>query len=198
MSIPLISSALWLLCMFAAVTHAAQPLPQRTEVIWLLPAMLVALLLTRWVTPQAGWVGVLIALSAIWQLLRRPSLRSLLIVSGFYSGLAAAIYIEQGMPAWLAVLLAVAVLLVCIYCSNNVASQPGFVSARIRFQALIGLAWVAPCIAAVPSVLSGWQSAQNLNRTIETAAGSSVPAWTWQFAVGALLLGLLRGLWVRK
>lgn len=190
--------ALWLLCMFAAATHAAHVTVYRNGLLLPLGTG-VAFLFERWQPLQAEWVGASVAVLAVWQLLRGLPSYALLFWSGVCAGWAAALLASMGLPWWLAVPLCLIVTSAATWLNTR---RSDFAPTIIKKQALLGLAWLAPCVAAAPGVISGWQSAQRLNVELNVeltaATARAIPAWCWQLTIAALLLGVVRGLWGRR
>jgi hypothetical protein len=187
-------SALWLLCMLAAASHAARPFQRALDVASLVAPFGLTLLLTRWLTPQPGWVGVAVALAAAWPLLRSVSARTGWSFAGVLAALAASLHASQGLNVWLAALLCLAIVLAVAWLARN----ERFASPAVRQGVWVALVWLAPILAAAPSVMAGWASAQALNQAAETVVLRPLPGWTWAFVAGAVALGLLHGMWVRR
>lgn len=193
MSNLLVTTASWLLCMTAAVVIAAHP-AQRSGQGVMLAGVALGSLVAYWVPPQPGWIGIAVAVSAMWMLLRGVNGFVACLLAGVFSGLAAMLHAGQGLPVWAALIPNAALPLL----ASSLARHDYFASSRMRQQALVGLTWLAPCLAAAPSIIDGWHSAQALTRTVEASTDQTMPPWIWPCALTALLLGFLRGVWGRR
>jgi hypothetical protein len=142
-----------------------------------------------------GSIGLCISVLAGWQLLRPGRAWIACAAGGICAALGAACITGQGAPWLIAALLALAIPL----CSLSLARRrAGFATVALRDEALAGLTISALILAAVPSVMSGWQSALVLNRTDDGSLSGSMSAWVWGFALLAVVAGILHEWWVRR
>lgn len=194
MDVPFFVSLVWLVCMAAAVRHAAGEPAGRADLLWV-AAGFGAMLAVSWglAIPTSG-DALLIGLTCAWQLVRPVGRRGSFALSGASAGLAASLYAAHGAPIWAAALAS----LVILALGRLLLRDQRFLQAGARQGVLLGLAWIAPLLAAAPDIIAGWQSAQALNRSLQSGAGQAIPIWALGFAAVAVLLGLLRGYWVRR
>jgi hypothetical protein len=186
-------SLIWLLAMTAALCHGGAKLAGRASLGWGAVAFSAMLLAGAWLKPDAGWTAGLIGVSAVWQLLKPASVRLSLAMAGAAAALAATLYAAHGAPLWLAAGASLAILALGL----TLARDRGFARPRARQMVFVVIAWVAPLLAAAPGVMAGWQSAQALNRSLASGA-QAIPLWALGFTAMAVLIGLLRGFWVRR
>ncbi len=152
-----------------------------------------ALLLGYAFPTVSSGAALIVSVAAGFELVRGLTDRTAFFLAGICSGLAATLHVNEGLSFLPAVLLSVPVPLAAML----FAKRAEFAAPLVRQQALLGLAFLGPCLAAAPGIISGWRSAVALNR-IEETAGNAIPSWTWQFAALALALGLLRSLWKHR
>jgi uncharacterized membrane protein len=190
---PVLISLIWLLAMAAALSHGAAKSAGWADIGWAAGAFIAALAAGEWLKPGAGWTAGLVGASAVWQLLRPVSPRWSFAMAGAAAALAAALYATHGAQVWVAAGASLAVLASGLI----LARDERFAQPRARQTTFIVVAWAAPLLAAAPGVMSGWQSAQALNRSL--AGGmQAIPLWALGFTAAAVVIGLVRGFWVRR
>jgi hypothetical protein len=190
---PLLVSIMLFLALLGAAAHAARPISRVQDLAWLVGAFAIVVLLSRLVQTQVDWVGIALAAMAAWRLVRGGSVEGGLVLAGVAAALGAALYAESGLSIWTASALCLSVAAGAALLARN----QRFVSVAVRDGVLLVVAWIAPVIAAAPGVLAGWGSAQALNQTV-AASAIDVPLWAWLAPLAALLVGGLRGFWVRR
>jgi len=189
--------ALWMLCAFGVVVHAATAARRSRDLIALAAGFsLAAVIATPQRLPDPAWVGVATAVAAVVILFRPRYAVVSAAWGGALGGMFTAMTEVQGlhpiaavaagavlaaMPAWLA------------------RERPSFAPDVIRDEALLGLCLLGLVVAIIPGVIDGWQAAANL--TIEpTTPGPTtpVPMWTLALVGTATALGAVYSLWSRR
>jgi hypothetical protein len=189
--------ALWMLCAFGIVVHAAAAARRSRDLAALVAGFVVAAIVASpQRLPDAAWVGVVSAGAAVVMLFRPRYAIASAAWGGALGGMLTAMTEVQGLhpiasgaavavlaatPAWLA------------------RTRPSFAPEVLREEALLGLCLFGLVVAIMPGVIDGWQAAANL--TIEPAApGPTIPVPTWTLALvaTATALGAVYSLWSRR
>lgn len=188
--------ALWMLCALGTTVFATASTRTRLA----LPALMLGFLVSAvWVRPErlpdAVWVGGLVALVAVLQLVRPDRADVLTMIS---SGVLAGVWISlleiQGLPRALAWAIGGALPVVS---AALTARRPAFAPAALREEALLVVLALGAVVATVPSVLEGWRSAVALNVTDKSGPNALVPMWTLWFLGTSVALGGVYSLWRR-
>jgi phage shock protein PspC (stress-responsive transcriptional regulator) len=187
-------SAVWLLCMLGAAAHAARPVARMTDVLQMAVAFALSFALAVLFTPQPNWISLCVAILAMWRLLQGLSPRTDRVLGGVCAGLAAALHLGSGVPAWLAIGAPVVILAVAIWMARGFARETG----PGREIALVAAALVAPIVGLAPDIAAGWRSAEVLNRAAGAPQVQAIPAWAISFVVLALVAGAARAFWIRR
>lgn len=189
--------ALWLLCalgttVFATastrawVTVPALMLGFFASVVWIRPDRL----------PDAVWVGGLVAVVAVLQLLRPGRVDVVTtICGGVLAGLWGSLLRIEGLP-WVPALVIGAAL--PTISASLTARRSTFAPAALREEALLIVFGLGVTLAMVPNVLQGWRSAVALNLTDKSGSHELVPMWTLSFIGTALALGGVYAFWRRS
>lgn len=186
-------SLIWLLALLAASTHVQPGSRKPAALLAMAVVFALALPLALRLSPQPNWIGVLIGLTAMWQLVGGPLRRAGNLLGAVCAALAAALQIAGGVPLWLAASLAGAGLIVALVAVPRQAKQGG-----VRDMLLIAVALGAPAIGLAADLVYGWHSAAMLNLGAVARADVATPAWAIAIVVLALLGGALRGIWKRR
>ena len=147
------------------------------------------------VPAATGATGLVVAVAAVGHLTgwSRGSLVSL--AAGWLAASWATLLQAQGMPLWASALVALAIPCVAVWQARRHAS---FAPARLCEDALVVVAFVAVCAAAVPGLTEGWRAAVNLKFGGATQAAASVPAWALAVSLAAAAAGAGYGAWSRR
>lgn len=188
--------ALWMLCAFGTTVFATASARTRLA----LPALMLGFLVSAvWVRPErlpdAVWVGGLVALVAVLQLVR-PGRADVLTIAS--SGALAGVWISlleiQGLPSALALAIGAAL---PVASAVLTARRPAFAPVALGEEALLVVLALGAVVATVPSVLEGWRSAVALNVTDRSGSNTLVPIWTLWFLGTSVTLGGVYSLWRR-
>lgn len=189
--------ALWMLCAFGVVVHAATAARRSRDLIALAAGFsLAAVIATPQRLPDPAWVGVVTTVAAMVVLFRPRYAVVSAAWGGALGGMFTAMTEVQGLhpiaavaagavlaatPAWLA------------------RERPSFAPDVLRDEALLGLCLLGLVVAIIPGVIDGWQAAASL--TIEPATPgptTPVPMWTLALVGTATALGAVYSLWSRR
>jgi len=192
------SAAVWLLCMLSACSLAVSGAVAGRMLTWVLVLLagelvMASALLLQW-QPAGSEAAMVAGCACAWQLLRPGNATFAALAAGVCAALAILVQGQQGAPMPAAILLG----LLVVGATLRFTGAERFAPVRMQEQALTGLVLAAPILAALPGVLSGWQSAVTINLAVEARGLRSVPAWVWEFGIAMIMLGSVRALWVRR
>lgn len=186
-------SLIWLLALLAASAHVQHGERGMIALLAMVPAFALAFVGGIYLSAQPNWVGVLVGLTAMWQLIDGPLQRAGNLLGAGCAGLAAALQVAGGVPVWLAAALGASALIFAA-----LALKRGPARARVRDAVLIATALAAPIVGLAGDLVYGWHSAAVLNRGAVAEMGVSTPPWAVAVVVLALLGGALRGIWKKR
>ncbi len=186
-------SILWLLAMLAAAAHVQDSGRTPGNAVAATAAFVLTLAAALWLSPQPNWVGVLLALGVFWRLIAGPLPRVGAALGGASAGLVAALQVAGGVALWLAA----AVTFVGLACGFAWGgSERGGV--KQRESVLVAVALVVLPFGLMADLVFGWQSATVLGHGASDLIAPMPPIWTIIILGAALLLGLVKGFWVRR
>jgi hypothetical protein len=183
-------SLAWLLAMTTAVLLADASVRRATSLGATAATAAATMLAASWLSPQPGWICILVAVICFWRVVAGIS-KPARLLSGVCVGLAAALHVGHGVSPWIAGLAAGGVLIAAL-----VLAPPAF--AVVRPWTLVTIALAAPAVGLAQAVAAGWRSAEALNQNAAEVASRPVPVWVMVWVGAALVAGALRGLWVRR
>jgi hypothetical protein len=192
MMLSLSVSLIWLLALLAASAHVQRGSRGATRLLTLALGFGATLLLARFLSPQPNWVGVIVGVTAMWQLIGGPLPRIGNLLGAVCAGLAASLQVAGGVPLWLAGPLAAAALF-----GAALLLRPGSARSGVTDVVLIVVALAAPVVGLAGDLVYGWQSASVLGGMTLPSVKVSTPGWAIGIVVLALLAGALRGIWKR-
>lgn len=181
-----------MLCLAAALT-LFRPTGWR-DFLWAFAGVAVAFGASSLQLMPASGVGAVAGIASIWQLLRPARGGAANLLAGLLAGLAAGVHVQLGMPAPAAVGLVLALGAWCGWRQRD----PAFAPEAMRAPVLLFVGLVAPVLAATPGIRAGWQSAVALNQDLAGGATADMPSWALQVVAAAFVIGILRGLMVRR
>ncbi len=189
--------ALWMLCAFGVVVHAATAARRARDLFAFAAGFVIATIgASPQRLPDPAWVGVVSAAAAVVILFRPRYAIASAAWGGALGGTLTAMTEVQGLHP-VAAVAAVAVLAATpVWLART---RPSFAPEVLREEALLGLCLFGLVVAIMPGVIDGWQAAANL--TVEPATpGPSIPVPTWTLAlVGtATALGAVYSVWSRR
>lgn len=189
--------ALWMLCAFGLVVHAATSAHRVRDLVSFLAGFTVATVIASpQRLPDPVWAGVISAGAAV-AILFRPRLAILAAAwGGALGGMLTALLEVQGLHPIAAIAATALLALVTIGLSRM---RPAFAPDALRDEALLVVSVLGLVVAIAPGVIDGWQAAANL--TIESATPDPVrpiPVWTLALVGAATLLGAMYSLWSRR
>lgn len=193
MMLSLSVSLIWLLALLAASAHVQQGEKDIPELVQAGLAFVVVLVVALDFAPQPNWIGVLVGLSAMWQLIGGPLPRVSPLLGGACAGLAAALQVAAGLSFWVAAPLAAIALLAAVAALGRPSARAG-----LRDMVLIVTALATPALGLGGDLVYGWHSAAMLNRGTVAPHEISTPAWALAIVIVALLAGALRGIWKNR
>jgi hypothetical protein len=193
MMLSLVVSMIWLLAMMAATAHAQQSAPRIASLLQAGLAFAVVLACALLVSPQPNWVGVLVGLTAMWQLIGGPIPRFSAALSGACAALGAALQVGAGLPLWFAAPLGAGALFVALLVFWRVRARAG-----PHDLVLIVTALATPAIGLAGDLAYGWHSAAVLNLDLAQKTDVHIPGWAIAVVILALLAGAFKGIWKRK
>ena len=189
--------ALWMLCAFGVVVHAAAAARRVRELIGLAAGFVVAAVIaTPQRLPDPAWAGVVSAAAAAVILFRPRYAIACAAWGGALGGMLTAMTEVQGLHPIAAVAAVAALATIPAWLARV---RPAFAPEVLRDEALLGLCVLGLAVAIVPGVTDGWQAAANL--TIEPATPgptTPVPVWTLALVGTATALGAVYSLWSRR
>lgn len=194
MTVALAVSLIWLLAMVAAAIHLRDGQAGLRDAIGALLAFALVTAVATLLSPQPNWVGVLVGLGAFWRLIAGPLPKVGPLLSGASAGLAAALPIGGGLPAWLAIALTGAALLAAMILRRNTGQNAG----RELEIILVAVALGAPLLGLGGDLVFGWTSAVMLKRDAVVSIAPAPPGWTLVIVGLALVAGALRGIWKKR
>ncbi len=147
-----------------------------------------------WLMPQPEWIAGLLAIAAMWAVLRPLGHNQSAGFAGLFAGLAASLFSASGAGLPLAIGASIALLALAVL----VFRKSTTISTRGAGWTLACVAGASVVFATVAGVIDGWRSAEALNRTFVEAEAISVPVWAALFAIVAIAAGVLRGVWKTK
>ena len=189
--------ALWMLCAFGIVVHAATAGRRVRDLIALASGFAVATIVASpQRLPDPAWVGVMSAGAAVVVLFRPRYAMASAAWGGALGGMLTAMTEVQGLHP-IAGVAAVALLAAASAWLSRV--RPAFAPEVLRDEALLGLCIMGLVVAIIPGVIDGWQAAANLTITPATPGPTTpVPTWTLTLVSTATALGAVYSLWSRR
>lgn len=145
-------------------------------------------------SPDAVWVGALVALAAAAQLVRRDAPIVAALMAGALAALWGSTLRVDGISWPVAVAVAAAPSLLSAYLAT---CRPRFAPTAVRDEALLAVLVVGLGVATAPGIQQGWRSAVQLNIQSQSAHDEMVPVWTFGLTGASLALGGLYSLWRR-
>lgn len=178
------TAAVWFCALLAAVVVSKQTRPLSSAFTFGLVAAVASQL-----RPEPGWIGLLVALIAGWQLVWPSSPRAGPVLAGALAGMAAALHIGAGVAPALASLAAAGALVAGLVLVRGRALGDR-TNASLAISALGALV-----LGFAPEVASGWQSAQALSQAAATSGGTpaAIPLFVLLLILAALAAGIARG-----
>lgn len=186
-------SLIWLLALLAASAHVQQGGKTVGRLVQGALAFALVLVAALFLSPQPNWIGVLVGVTAMWQLIGGPLTRMSAVLGGACAGLAAALQIAAGLSFWIAVPLAAGALLAAGTVLARSTARNG-----LRDMVLIVTALATPALGLAGDLVYGWHSAAVLNGGAVAQHDMPTPAWAVVIVALALLAGALRGIWKRR
>jgi hypothetical protein len=189
--------ALWMLCAFGFVVHAATaPVRVRDLVSFVAGFVAATVIASPQRLPDPAWTGVLSAAAAV-VILFRPRLAIVAAAwGGALGGMLTAMIEVQGLHPIAAVAVVALLALVTMWLSRV---HPAFAPDVLRDEALLALCVLGLVVATVPGVIDGWQAAATLTISPATPVPAMpVPLWTLAFVGTAMALGAAYSLWSRR
>jgi len=186
-------SALWLLAMLAAVAHLRDSGRTLGNALAAALAFGAALAAALWFSPQPNWIAALIALGVFWRLIVGPLPRVGAMLGGASAGLVAALQVAGGVPLWLSAGVTFAAL-ACGFARGGGARG----GVRQREMVLTAVALLVLPVGLLADLVFGWQSARVLGHGAADLIAPLPPIWTIVILGAALLVGLVKGFWVRR
>jgi hypothetical protein len=193
MTVSLSVSALWLLAMLAAAAHVQDSGRTPGNAVAAAVAFALALAAALWLSPQPNWIAVLLALGVFWRLIAGPLPRVGATLGGASAGLVAALQVAGGVPLWLAAGVTFAAL-ACGFAWGG-SARGGI---RRRESVLVAVALLVLPLGLLADLVFGWQSATVLGHGASDLIAPMPPIWTIVILGAALLMGLVKGFWVRR
>jgi hypothetical protein len=189
--------ALWMLCAFGVVVHAATAARRVRDLAALAAGFVVAAMVASpQRLPDPAWVGVVSAGAAVVILFRPRYAIASAAWGGALGGMLTAMTEVQGLHP-MGALAAVSVLAVTPAWLARV--RPSFAPEVLRDEALLGLCLLGLVVAIVPGVTDGWQAAATLTNVPATPGPTTpVPTWTVALVGTATALGAVYSLWSRR
>lgn len=189
--------ALWMLCAFGVVVHAATAARRSRDLAALAAGFVLATVIaTPQRLPDPAWAGVLTAAAGVVVLFRPRYAVVSAAWGGALGGMFTALTEVQGLHP-IAAMAAGAVMAAAPAWLARV--RPSFAPEVLCDEALLGLCLLGVVVAIIPGVADGWQAAANL--TIEPATPvptTPVPMWTVALVGTATALGAVYSLWSRR
>jgi hypothetical protein len=189
--------ALWMLCAFGLIVHAAAAAPHARDLAAFAAGFVIAAIVASPSRlPDPAWVGVVSAGAAVVFLFRPKLAMACAAWGGALGGLLTAMTEVQGLHPIAAVAAPALVAATAVWLTRV---HPSFAPDVIRDEALLGICLLGLVASVLPGVIDGWQAAANL--TIEPAnAGpvTPVPMWTLALVITATALGAMYALWSRR
>jgi hypothetical protein len=189
--------ALWMLCAFGVVVHAATAARRTRDLLALAAGFIVAVVIAGpQHLPDPAWVGVVTAAAAVVLLFKPRLAIAAAMWGGALGGMLTAMIEVQGLHPIAAVAAPAALAATTAWLTRV---HPAFAPDVLRDDALLGICLMGLVAAIVPGVSDGWQAAANL--TIEPASPAPmnpVPTWTVALVGTSTALGILYSLWSRR
>ena len=189
--------ALWMLCAFGVVVHAATAGRCVRDLAALVAGFVVATIIASpQRLPDPAWVGVASTGAAVVLLFRPRYAMASAAWGGALGGMLTAMTEVQGLHP-IAAVAAVAALVATPAWLARV--RPSFAPEVLREEALLGVGLLGLVVAIMPGVTDGWQAAANL--TIQPATPgptTPIPTWTLALVGTAMALGAVYSLWSRR
>ena len=151
-----------------------------------------------WLSPSAGWTGVVVGAMAVLMLFAprwAPVSLAAPMTSGLSGGLWAQILGGYGLPAWLAWPLAGGVMAVSAVASLR---DPRFARPAVREDALVAITVLGVTVAAAPGVAAGWRAAGGMNLAANDMTRPGGGPGMLLGLAAMLSLGGLHTLWRRR
>jgi hypothetical protein len=188
--------ALWMVCALGAAVFAAAAHRRVRDRVALIVGFIAGLaLVSPTGIPDVTVVGFVAAGAAALYLFRPRFSLVAVALGGSLGGVFASLLQLQGLPSWLALAVAAALLVVPVHLA---ATRPAFAPDVLRDEGLLAIAVVALTAAMLPGVLDGWQAAANLAATTDRATAAGLPLWTLALLLVASCLGALYSSWSRR
>ena len=189
--------ALWMLCAFGVVVHAATAAQRRRDLLALAAGfIIVAGIASPQRLPDPTWAGVVTAAAAVVILFRPRYAVVSAAWGGALGGMFTALVEVQGLHPIAAVAAGVVLAAVPAWLARV---RPSFAPDVLRDEALLGLCLLGLVVAIIPGVVDGWQAAANL--TVEPATPvppTPIPVWTLALVGTATALGAMYSMWSRR
>jgi hypothetical protein len=185
-----------MLCLLGTTTFSAAAAPRRRwQVALAIGFGLVTVLSGRERLPDPEVAGLFAAAGAVLYLLR-PRFAALgFVLGGALAGMFVQVLSVVGAPTLLSAPLIALGMAGIVWLAST---RPAFAPESLREEALLIICALGLVIAVLPSVLEGWQAAQNLNVRVENVATQAIPAWTLSVITMSTLLGAAYALWSRR
>ena len=145
--------------------------------------------------PEPVIVATLSACIAALQLVRPRNTLPVALFGGALAGVSASLLQVYGLPAGIALPLAVFSPAVAMLLAVRV---PDFAPTDLQEEALLGLLAFSLLTALVPVMAAGWQSASALNLVGGPKVDFALPAWTLTLAIVSIFLGGAYATWRRR
>jgi hypothetical protein len=189
--------ALWMLCAFGVVVHAATAGRRVRDLIALAVGFIVAAVIASpQRLPDPAWAGVVSAGAAVVLLFRPRYAMASAAWGGALGGMLTAMTEVQGLHPIAAVAAGAALAATPAWLARV---RPSFAPDVVREEALLGLCLLGLAVAIVPGVTDGWQAAANLTMEPATPGPTTpVPTWTLALVGTATVLGAVYSLWSRR
>ena len=189
--------ALWMLCAFGVVVHAATAARRVRDLIALAAGFIVAAVIASpQRLPDPAWAGVVSAGAAVVLLFRPRYAMASAAWGGALGGMLTAMTEVQGLHPIAAVAAGTALAATPAWLARV---RPSFAPDVVREEALLGLCLLGLVVAIVPGVTDGWQAAANLTMEPATPGPTTpVPTWTLALVGTATVLGAVYSLWSRR
>lgn len=143
---------------------------------------------------DASWIGGLVTILAVWQLLRPGHPLIVTAAAGALAALWGALLLAAGAPRLVTVPVSAVVPMVSAWLT---ARTPAFAPQLLREDATLVILLLAVMVGVAPTIAEGWRSAHVLNATDPTGASAFLPIWMMSFVGASMALGGAWSLWRR-
>ncbi len=189
--------ALWMLCAFGVVVHAATAARRARNLAACAAGYAIAAMVTSpQRLPDPAWVGAVSAGMAVAFLFKPKMAVASAAWGGALGGMLTAMIEVQGLHPIGAI---AAPALLAASAAWLARVRPSFAPDVVRDEALLGIGLLGLVVSLMPGVIDGWQAAANL--TIEPGTAGPVtpiPMWTLALVLTATALGAAYSLWSRR